>query len=63
MTYTIASARLKLHGLDPAAQYEVTDVDTSQPVQITGKELMDKGLPVSIAEQPGALLFCYRKGT
>jgi alpha-galactosidase len=58
----IESARLKLRGLDPAAPYEVTDADTNQPLKMSGKELMEQGLPVTITEQPAALLFRYRKG-
>ncbi len=53
--------RLRLHGLDPVAQYEVYDLDTDKPQQISGRDLTAKGLLVSIPEQPGAVVITYRK--
>jgi alpha-galactosidase len=55
------SARLKLRGLDPDARYTVRDVDQSQGTQKTGRELMENGLLVSIAERPGAVLITYSR--
>ena len=43
----------RLHGLDPAAMYEVTDFDIDGSTSLTtGKELMDKGLTVEIPDRP-----------
>jgi alpha-galactosidase len=55
------SARFKLRGLDAGAQYTVRDLDAPQETQMTGKELMDSGLLVSIKERPGAALITYRR--
>ena len=53
--------RLKLRGLDLDGVYEATDLDVGQPRQFAGKELMEKGLPVTIADQPGAVVVTYKK--
>ena len=55
------SGRLPLQGLDPAARYEVTDLELGKPQQISGRELTEKGLLVTIAGRPGAVLITYRK--
>jgi len=55
--------RLPLHGLDAGAQYEVLDLDTDKPQRITGRELTDKGLLVTIPDRPGAVVIRYRKVT
>jgi alpha-galactosidase len=53
--------RLRLHGLDAAAQYEVCDLDVGKPQQISGRELTAKGLLVSIPDQPGAVVITYKR--
>ena len=61
---TSASARLKLRGLDPKAKYHITRLDReNQPGQpaISGEELLQKGLSVSIDERPGAVVVKYRQ--
>jgi alpha-galactosidase len=55
------TGRLKLRGLDPAGRYEVTDLDQGKPRRFTGKQLMEKGLLVTIAGQPGAVVISYRR--
>jgi alpha-galactosidase len=56
------SARLKLRGLEAEATYAVTNLDDSAARQeLTGGELMEKGLRVDIPTQPGAAIFTYRK--
>jgi alpha-galactosidase len=55
------SARLKLRGLDPDAQYTVRDLDQPQGRQMSGRELTESGLLVSIREQPGAVIITYRR--
>jgi alpha-galactosidase len=55
------SARLTLHGLDAAARYAVTDLDTAVARTFTGAELMTAGLPITIANRPGAALVVYKK--
>jgi alpha-galactosidase len=55
------SKRLLLRGLDPAATYTVTDLDTKTPRTVSGRELMQHGLRVEIAEQRGAAIIIYKK--
>jgi alpha-galactosidase len=50
----------KLQGLDPAATYEVTDLDVGTPAKISGKSLMEDGLAVEIKDKPGAAIFTYK---
>jgi alpha-galactosidase len=54
-----AVTRYKLRGLHPQARYAVTDLDTGQAQTLTGRELMDDGLPVTIPTQPGARVLIY----
>ncbi len=55
------TGHLCLKGLDPEARYRVTNLDATAPVEYSGRELMDQGLPVSIPERPVALLFKYER--
>ncbi|HPO14174.1 MAG TPA: alpha-galactosidase [Candidatus Hydrogenedentes bacterium] len=57
------SGRLLLRGLDPDATYTIKDFDTPAPASATGRELMEKGLLVTIPERPGAATILYRKET
>jgi len=51
--------RLRLAGLDPAAHYQVTDLDVAVPREVAGKDLMEEGLLVEIKDQPGAVVINY----
>jgi alpha-galactosidase len=56
------SARFRLQGLAPDATYDVTDLDKPEAtVQITGRELMEKGLLVQLPDRPAAALIAYKK--
>jgi alpha-galactosidase len=55
------SARFRLHGLDPEAQYELTNLDLDQPVRMSGRELLDGGLPITAAARPAAVVITYRR--
>jgi alpha-galactosidase len=55
------SARFKLHGLDPDAQYVIKDLDSSEGAKYGGGELLQFGLPVSIHTQPAARMFRYQR--
>ena len=55
------TAQLKLRGLDPLAHYSVTNLDSSQSTEFTGKVLMEEGLPVTLQSQPASALLTYRK--
>ncbi|MBP6962846.1 MAG: alpha-galactosidase [Armatimonadetes bacterium] len=55
------SARFRLQGLDPAARYAVTDLDSKETVELTGKELMENGWLVTLKKQPEAAVIVYKK--
>ncbi len=53
--------RFRLCGLDRDAQYELTNFDTEGTTRVSGKELMEKGLVVTISDQPGVAIITYRR--
>lgn len=53
------SAALRLRNLNVSGSYTVTDLDTHQAMRMSGKNLAEKGLPVSIADAPGAVILKY----
>ena len=55
------AARFKLQGLDPAARYAVTNLDSGEQKTVSGRDLIEKGLAVAIPEQPGDVVFTYAK--
>jgi alpha-galactosidase len=55
------SIRVKLRGLEPDAVYIVKNLDEESATEISGRELMDKGLSIVIKDQPGSALITYRK--
>ena len=55
------TGRLKLLGLDADSSYDVVDLDHGEPKQLSGKELSQHGLQVTIADQPGAVVITYKK--
>jgi alpha-galactosidase len=56
-----ASRLFRLHGLNPSAQYVVTDLDERTSRVFSGRQLAEKGLPVAIPGQPGAALVTYHR--
>jgi len=54
-------AQFRLRGLDPAARYRVSRLDMPDSTEISGQELLEKGLTITITDQPGAALIKYRK--
>ena len=50
-----------LFGLEPDAEYELTNFDVPKTIKITGRELMENGLVVRIPGQPGAVVIKYKK--
>jgi alpha-galactosidase len=50
----------QLNGLNPASQYEVINFDIVNSKKISGKELMEKGLIVSVNDKPGAGVITYK---
>jgi alpha-galactosidase len=55
------SARFRLRALTPDARYAVTDLDTGTTQKFLGRELIEKGLLVAIADCPGSALVKYTK--
>jgi alpha-galactosidase len=51
----------RLRDLDPATTYEVINFDVEGSVTASGKELIEKGLPVEINDQPGTAVIVYRR--
>jgi alpha-galactosidase len=52
--------QLKLHGLDPAGRYRVTNLDTGDAAEVTGRDLAESGLRVSLQERPGSAVIFYK---
>jgi len=59
-SYTL-SAQFVLHGLVSSAKYEVTDLQTDTKQTLSGEDLMQKGLIVSITDCPGAAVLEYKE--
>jgi alpha-galactosidase len=55
------SARFKLAGLNPAASYLVTDLDSGKTNTLSGRELTEEGLGVAIHNQPGDVVVTYSR--
>ncbi|MFH1737939.1 MAG: alpha-galactosidase, partial [bacterium] len=55
------TARYYLRSLEPDARYLVTDLDSNEPMEMTGRDLMEEGLLINIAQQPDAALITYKK--
>ena len=52
---------LRLRGLDAIATSEVTDLDAAVPSTVSGRDLMQKGLHIEVAGEPGAAIILYKK--
>lgn len=57
----VEAARFRLRGLEPGAVYTLTNLDATGSTEMTGRELLDTGLPVTIKDQPGAIIITYKK--
>lgn len=55
------SARFKLQGLEPAARYRITNFDVDGSTQMTGRELVERGLAVTFDRQPDSAIITYRR--
>ena len=54
-----AEKTFRLCGLDPDARYRIQDLDKDTSDIVLGKELLDKGLTITIPSQPGAAMVQY----
>ncbi|MDI7277713.1 MAG: alpha-galactosidase, partial [Anaerolineae bacterium] len=50
-----------LRGLEPEARYEWRNVDTGDSAVTSGRDLLEKGVRIDIAERPGSALLLYRR--
>ena len=55
------AARFKPRGLQANSTYVLTELNTGASRTLSGGELMEKGLLVSIVEQPGVAVYTYEK--
>jgi alpha-galactosidase len=55
------SATFKLHGLELDAVYILTDLDVEGVEELTGRDLLEKGLSVTLKEKPSAAVITYKK--
>ncbi len=52
---------LRLRGLEPAAAYQLEDLETGARSRHLGAELMGQGIRIALQEKPAAALLVYRK--
>jgi alpha-galactosidase len=55
------AADFRLSGLDPAARYEVRDLDGGPTIQADGATLMENGLHVTMDQRPSSVVRIYRR--
>jgi alpha-galactosidase len=55
------SIRVKLHDLTPDAVYVLTNLDAPGTTEVSGEELMKKGLLITIKDAPGSAVITYKK--
>ena len=55
------SARFKLNGLEPGAGYKMTNLDGGASRAVSGRELMETGLPVTLESRPDSAVIVYKK--
>jgi len=55
------AVRFKLRGLDPDARYRITNLDAPDPIEMTGREMMTKGVRIDTTEQPAAMVLTYKR--
>jgi alpha-galactosidase len=51
----------RLQHLDPDAEYDVRDADTSHTQRFVGRVLCESGLQIEIRDQPGSRLLVYKR--
>jgi alpha-galactosidase len=57
----VAEVRLKLHGLDPGSQYQLTNLDTQSSETHSGAELTSIGLSVEMQKKASSQVIVYHK--
>ena len=51
----------KLRGLDPSSYYAIITLGIAAMAEMAGQDLREKGLLVSITEEPSAVLIVYER--
>ena len=57
----VTAADFKLRGLDAAARYSITNLDVPNSTEMTGRELMEKGVHVVLEKQPDSVIISYKR--
>ena len=55
------TARFRLRGLDASASYQIRSFDEEAVQTVAGKELLEKGLPVSLPQPRSAVVLAYKR--
>ena len=55
------AADLRLRALDPDATYALGEPGGAETCRMPGRDLLEKGLPVTIADRPGAVVMAYKR--
>jgi len=55
------SLTVTLAGLDPKAEYQLTNLDSGRSDKLSGQQLMESGIAIEIPYKPGSALVRYRK--
>jgi len=55
------TSRLRMYGLDPDANYVFEDFDGNPDIRCSGKELMEKGLPITIHERRSSRILEFHR--
>jgi len=50
-----------LRGLEPEAVYKLTNPDVAGTTEMSGRELLESGLPIAVKNRPGAVIVTYKK--
>ena len=56
-----AAITFKLHGLEPQANYTLTNIDGLPVAKMTGQQLMNDGLPITLDKKPDVAVIRYHK--
>jgi alpha-galactosidase len=56
-----ATKTLRLFGLDPTAQYELTTLDVGTPMRTDGESLLERGLMIAIGAKRGSAVIKYHR--
>jgi len=55
------SMTFKLHGLEPQANYTLTNIDGTPAAKMAGQQLMDEGVAVTLDKKPDVAVIRYQK--